>query len=852
MSSTLPRRAPSRQLNVRLLVVTLLAAVVAVPALYIWHQRQLQLVTAALFERASALEADGDDANAIHYLYRCLQLSDDDEQRRDLTVRLARSYDRAQRNGNPSTVIDWYYRAIGLAPDDPSLQLRLAELFLETRQYRLADEQSRKLLDQNLEVAAAQRVSALARFGQLRNGYPADVTDLLNSLQDTQRRSPGDVDVAEALAYLYRVAPPPGLAFDPTQRADAVMDVLVRNASDNFRAYLARHRYRTDYLGVDDDRDLRKALQLAPDNPECLLAAAEYLQQTGNWREAGDAFAKLVDVRPADYRGYLGVGESHYRLQKRNEAFSVWREGLRKVSQGRLALQVRLADALIEDGQQDVARRQLDELEEAIGRLATTEGEAQRAWVMTSRDLLLAKWHMADGNYREAVALLQRAATTGKSQVSQQPESAPAFQGWLLLGQCYQRLQQWENAANSFQQALQLVPRSLAARLWAAQAWAAVGRDDQAILLCEQAAARPNAPEDVWLMLAQLHLRYQLRRLPSQRDWRRLDQVLDQAEQALPDNWELPLVRANLALTRSENNGVSQAMQILLAEEHAHPHSVPMWSNLVFMYQRMGMPADADRALHRLAEENANVAQTNAWRVALLGSRGDYSAAQAVLDDPAGWPTAVPDADMWQDRARMFLAYQKGDLAQIRSALLAAHARRPQATHLLIQLADLAVVEANWVEADRWLAKLKVAEGHDGVWWRFFLAQRLLATDNAEAQVISPRVIALYDEVRRLRPWWPGVSMLQALMAETQGRVDEASDAYASAIRAGFQQPHVYQRLVRTLYQQGRFEEADNWLAQLQQQAPLDVKVLDLAWSAAVQRNQLELALRIARQNLAQ
>jgi tetratricopeptide (TPR) repeat protein len=92
--------------------------------------------------------------------------------------------------------------------------------------------------------------------------------------------------------------------------------------------------------------------------------------------------------------------------------------------------------------------------------------------------------------------------------------------------------------------------------------------------------------------------------------------------------------------------------------------------------------------------------------------------------------------------------------------------------------------------------------------------------------------------------------MLRGLLAEARGVRDEAADAYAEAIRSGFHQPHVYERLIRVLYEQGRFDEANQWLQQFQQAAPLDVRLMDLAWTTAVQRNQLELALRLARQNL--
>ncbi len=298
-----------------------------------------------------------------------------------------------------------------------------------------------------------------------------------------------------------------------------------------------------------------------------ILAAAEDAQRNSQLSDAIDLFQKLIDLEPDEFRGYLGLGESLHRDGRLAEALEALRRGLTKSVRGRLPLRVRLTEGLIEDEQLAAAETQLRELDSAIRYLTTTDGEGQRDWVVASRDLLRAKLHISRREYRDAVPLLQRVATTAKSDRSQMPESSPAYQAWLLMGESLLQLQQWEDAATSFQRALQIVPRSMTARLWAARAWSAVGRDDQALVLCEQASVRTNAPDNVWLMLAQLHLRTQMRLPPGQRDWARLEAVLQCASVAMPDRWEIPLVRASLLILRDANSGVGQAMQILLAEE---------------------------------------------------------------------------------------------------------------------------------------------------------------------------------------------------------------------------------------------------------------------------------------------
>jgi tetratricopeptide (TPR) repeat protein len=339
-----------------------------------------------------------------------------------------------------------------------------------------------------------------------------------------------------------------------------------------------------------------------------------------------------------------------------------------------------------------------------------------------------------------------------------------------------------------------------------------------------------------------------MRLTPDQRDWQRLEEVLQRAAAAIPDSWEIPLVRANLLVLRDADAGVGQAMQILLSQEQIHPGSVGLWSNLVFLYERMGLADEAERALQHLKSLQPHSAQPLAWEAALQAARGNFAAAESALKDA---PAAPNEADQeWLDRARLLLAYQKGDLAQIRRELLRIQSERPQGTHVLAQLADLALAEGNWTECDRWVSQLRAAEGADGVWWRFFEARRLLASDAALKPETLSKAMTRHEEIRRLRPWWPGASMLRGMLAEAQGAPAEAAEAYALAVRSGFHQPHVYERLIRSLYEQGRFDEANQWLAQFQQAAPLDVRLLDLAWTTALQRNQSELAVRMARQNL--
>jgi len=159
-----------RQLNVRWLIGTLVVLSIAVPSIYFWHQYQLQRVATAMLERADALDAEGEFRKASDYLFRCLPLSPQDSRRhRELTIRIAESYDRSLTADTPS-VIAWYQRAVAAEQDPRSndaLRTRLAELYLSVGEYQLSKAQIEQVQQ---PTPRSLRVTPLCRFYEFQKG----------------------------------------------------------------------------------------------------------------------------------------------------------------------------------------------------------------------------------------------------------------------------------------------------------------------------------------------------------------------------------------------------------------------------------------------------------------------------------------------------------------------------------------------------------------------------------------------------------------------------------------------------------------------------------------------------------
>ena len=846
---TRPEKGRQRrpQLNLPWLIGSLLLLLLLVPTVYLWHARQVRRVAAALSTEADRWDAAGDHAQAARYLYRLLQMQPQDPQRTDTLVRLAQTYDRSVTHlAGKSAVIQWYYRAVGAAPQRLELQLRLAELFLETNQFVLAAEQAESILADQPGQPQALRLRALAHFGQFRQGRPLAVAQVMQELQEVQQTEPGDVAIAQTLASLYRETPPATEANSFAQQADAVMAALVDDASGDFRVYLARYRYRVRYgEEAEADADLQRALELAPAEPQVLLAAAQRAQMRRDYDRAAGLYRQLAKADPSDAAAYLGWGDCLYRQADLAGAVQAWQTGRESVRSARLPLGLRLAGALIELDRLAEAAQQLQDVSAALGRLTARQDLSQRDALIASRDLLAAKLALAQQRPQQAIDLLQRVATTAKRQAGEQADESTAYQAWLLLGQTQLQLQQWEDAVNSFQRALQIVPHSAVARLGAARAWLALGREDQALEICEQAVQRAAVPTDLWRILAQLQLDRQLRLPPADRQWETVQQTLEKAQFAIPDAWEIQLAQAQMLLARDGSAAVGAAMEILLAAEQTHRNVLPLWLNLVFVYENLGRQADADRALQRVQALAEDPLQAQAWRAVLLGLRGQYEEAAQLLE--AG-DSAADSPSAWLQRARLLLAYQKGIARDVHDALLSLLEAQPENTQWLAQLAELALSQRRGAEADRWISRLQEVEGSPGVLWKFFQARRLALRMRSADGPDMERIDRLMSEIRHARPDWPGLAWLQGLVAELRGRPDEAIDAFSTAIRAGFRQEELWQRLVRLLHRQGRFAEAEQWLVQLKQPSSFGPAVQEMSWGGALQTQRLAWAIERAQE----
>jgi tetratricopeptide (TPR) repeat protein len=204
------------------------------------------------------------------------------------------------------------------------------------------------------------------------------------------------------------------------------------------------------------------AAQLRPQDPEVLQHRAAVLQQAGQWQEAARAFEQAQALRPRDLTIRLNAAQCWAEAKEWNRAEAACRQAEEVAPQ---ALEPRLlrGDLDLRQGRTVQAAAQLERLAREQPRRAAAHEALGRA-------------RKAQGRLPEALAAFTQA----------QRLAPQWFEPYLQAGGVCLRLKAYRNAEQHLEKALQLSPRSPAARSGLAEVLLAQGKQDQAIEVYEK------------------------------------------------------------------------------------------------------------------------------------------------------------------------------------------------------------------------------------------------------------------------------------------------------------------------------------------------------------------------------
>jgi predicted Zn-dependent protease len=811
-----------RELNLLFGLGLVIVVAVLGGTIHFVHAYQVRRYASVLLDRARRAEADEDLEKATESLRQYLDLNREDG---PTWAWYARLVDRRTPAG-PGRVRAYlvHEEALRHHPADPPLQRRCAELALELERY-----------------SDARRYLQLLHQRAPRDSYgaPADA-ELEDLLGQCDRGEGGEAGYAEAERWFRQaVAHDPGhiASYDHRARmlrkdlqqpeeADRVIEAMVKVNPRSARAYLARWHYRRDFRLAPDARDLQQALQLGPEDPDVLLAAASFREQRGDLAAAREHLQKGLKLAPGNTAFLIGLAQLDLRDGHPDRTETALRHAI--AANPKSELSYALAEALISQGKIDGK----DQAEELVGRLRTISMREGYLQHLEARILV----HRQE--WSKAIAKIQ----TARSHLAADPARMANLN--VMLAECYGRLGLEEQRLAALEQAADDETAGAAVGPALAEGLARAGKLDEAMEIHRRLVER--RPESQ-LDLARLAIQKTLRQPREQRDWREVERQLQEAEAALPQQTaELTLLRAELLAAQGHPD---EARTLVDAARTKEPRNLRYRLALAQIARGRG---DAARAVQILEQAERDLGPSLALRLARLSAwvgRGGAEA-RAALAELARTHTQLAPADQQaflEPLARA--AHRLGELPLARQSLLDLLVLKPDHLGAMIVLFDLALEADDPAEAVEVLDKIRRVEGEDGTLWRYGQAVGLInRARRGDTQALGLAQTLVSEILARRGDYWWGGPLLRGEIAELNGDLGSAAADYRRAFELGNSQPALVRRLVGLLDQRQEFDQIDRVVQTLQDRGVAPQNLTAITAITAIRKKDFARGIPLARQ----
>jgi tetratricopeptide (TPR) repeat protein len=758
----------------------------------------------------------------------------------------------ARQQGNLGLCLDYMNRYLALEPGDTDALIayghRLVELSSEPKVRWLAFsvfEQvlNRKQARSDIRKKVVEIAMALGRFADAREHLAILLANLPNDakveqLQGWCLESTGDYGGA-ASWYEKAILHAPGQIasymhlvdilerrLDQSSRAGQVLDQMVAANDHSVEAWLCRARFSQSHGWVEQaTRDIAVARQLAPTEPEVLLAAAQLAQAAGKLDQTRGFLEEGLKVHPHDASLYLTLCDLELQLNRPLAAVGCLRRGLQSLPDHWELLEY-LADLLIQQGEVSEARA-------AIDRLRMPEYSPARLSYWDSRLLMERK------QWAEAAPRLERARVdlAGLSTWTKRIDMA--------LGSCYERLGDSDRQLAIYRRLAAQDPACGQARLGLGAALLALGRVGEAMGEYRQMVKLPHVPEGGWTELGRALLIRNLQLPPEEQDWQEIEPVLQQAACQSANSVPVVLLRADILAARHR---ADEARRLLENACHQEPERIEFWIALARQAEQRGDAGLAERWFGDAERRLGDRLELRKARWQFLIRQGGGKA-RRVLSEMEQYLERLPTDEQPRLVRELAEAYcHIRDTAAAQKLYRRLAKLQPGDVHCRLVLAELYSQTGNGAGLEQVVAELRRIEGEEGVQWRSVEVSRLLQTTNAEDKQNLHRARLVLGQIARRRPDWARVPLLEASLDELEKKEERAIKSYLRAVELGDRQTPVIHRLAQLLYERRRFSEADRVIRKLEETCPLQGPIVKLAAEVALASQNMPRALELARQ----
>lgn len=856
------------RINLRLLFGMAATVMGLCTATHFVHEYQVGRNAAAVLKRAQAARDSGDNQKAVRLFAEFIGLKP-----RDSSNALAEMAVLLAETGKSSADFSRAFAALEevLRHDQDRQDLRrlAVTLAMKLGRYPAAKSHWSKLSDTADGATAFQGGRILRALGDYRTAarlyskaiaHSREHIDYYLELVSLVTRRPGDVPLQEVDPLQLEPA-------DPRVVADRLLDAMVEEARPVYLALNARAADRKQRgLLSEASEDVNRALH-ENENADSLMIAAEIALARGDaavlegkptdaiafQNTARDFAERGLRLTPPDSRLFLTLAQIEKRRGFAAEAEQQLRSGLSQIqalapddkagrmSEVEIDLRWSLADLLIDRVQPNSG---------AAGDAAWQEARAQMTQLRKAGvvrpliEFLEAKILHNQQQWEAARSKLENV----RPHISSLPDLTRQID--LFLGRCCEKLGNPDAKVEVFRRAIAGDPLWTTGRMQLAAALVGVQRFDEAVA---EYRALSNSVVEAPLASARLLVIQNQSRPEGQREWTEVESALQRADTMQPRASETQIVRAGMLIVRKK---YADAQDLLESALEAKPDDVALLAALSNLWlARDDLPEATRLEKARTVIESAG-ASTNdhiELRFArLLQARlSPRNEAPDLLSDLTKDLDQFSDADrclLLQDVASAFAALGMPDRARTICQDLAREFPGDLSPRLkLVEIAALAGDEQTIVQCLPEIRKLEGASGPNGDFVEASLLIQKAIRDKAFLKDLG-RAGSLLHQAEKGRPRWAAVPRLQGVLDDLVGNTEDALSHFRKAIELGDGSPQAIGQLVAHLYQQKRYEEADQRLRQLAEQEPgrLTGELARLASNVAWERRDFDTALRLA------
>ena len=760
-------------------------------------------------------------------------------------------------------MVSLLYQTIGLRPEKTVLRLKLAQNLYDLNLFGDAQKQAEMLAaeiskipedarkdgtrDATLKLAiAAGRIKALAMQAQVRPGGDVTIIDAVDALEQAREDNPADAIVASYTATAYREHAEEVGPERTAEAADQIMDELVDADPTNVDALLARYVYRARYHPDLARIDLDAALKVAPQNVSALLLDVEATLTNRDTTRLADATKnaqKVIDQLPEDPRGYMALAKVCVAESNGKGAIAALQEGRKKVAAPYLELSYALARLLLEANDLRAAEEVNDEFAANAEQLLPFQQCADRIRIENMSHLLKGQLALAKNDIQQAVDSLE-AIVASADQVGDVRESMESRIAYDLLANINARRGRPDLAATYWTALADRTPGFGQAALKAGLVNLELGKTDTAVAQIEEYLKQQDAVPEAKLSLMQAQLQQQLLRPINSRNWTGFQQTLTATRQSLPDRTEWKLSEIIYLLSLGTDDAKADAKDRINELEPLATKDENLCQRLILLQLQMGDVAGAEQLLETCEKLQPNESRRIILRSALLAASNRVPQAIELLEQASAKGSPKEQFELAGARLKLLLATQQWDRAQkLNSELIAGHPKDPKLLTNGIEIALRRQDVKNAAELVEALEDLREADDFDQ---RYFKARLKVATFGKADATGRNEAESLVESLRSERPNWPPVVTLAGELAEVQERRSDAIGIYQSSLKMGDRRSETVERLVRLLFAEGRFTEANEYVAQLKAQGALPSKFESMAIASAIQGDRLDEAKALA------